>query len=158
LVLKEDFPDTIIITITSNNNYSYSELLGIPTHKPAWLLSFDVKVKNPSSTQRTKIFQITTRHGAHDCVTIYAETNTNQNIDLYVMKEESLVTVMANVQNNTRIHFQQISDVNCDMQIFMNNISQAILQGNPPEESFRMITTSPQNNFNINPITIEDGL
>jgi len=48
--------------------------------------------------------------------------------------------------------------LSCDIDIIIRGIVTASLQGEFDEESFKMISTSPENNFNINPITVEDGL
>jgi len=98
------------------------------------------------------------RDGANDCITVTAQINTNQKINVYVMKDEEIATVMEDMDNNTRIALQQTSDKSCDIDIIIHGTVTASLQGEFDEESFKMISTSPENNFNINPITVEDGL
>jgi len=43
------------------------------------------------------------RDGANDCITVTAQINTNQKINVYVMKDEEIATVMEDMDNNTRI-------------------------------------------------------
>jgi len=64
---------------------------------------------------------------------------------------------MADMENNTRIALQQISEESCGVNVIIKNNVQATVEGCLHQQTFRMITGSAGNDFNINPITI-DGL
>jgi len=63
------------------------------------------------------------------------------------------------MDNNTRLRFEQTRKLNgfSDLTIFVDDTLQAHLSDNSKEESFRMLTTSQENDYNINPITFDDS-
>ena len=93
------------------------------------------------------------RDGEHDCVTIHAQTKANQKLDVYVTKGEDVRSVVKDLDNNTKIELQQTTDIACDVDIMVKESQQASVQGNSRELTFKMLTTSAQSDFNINPIT-----
>jgi len=141
--------------------YPILEFLGHPIHKSSWLLSFQINIKSISPNKRTKIFQITSSDSESDLVTVYARTKTNQKIDVHVFtsSSEKVEIFKKDMDNNTRFRFEQTKKLNnfSDLTIFVNDVLQVHLSDHSIEESFRMLTTSQENDYTINPINFDDS-
>jgi len=93
-------------------------------------------------------------------VAVYAQTKANQKIDVRITGSSNKIEVFKkDMDNNTRLRFEQTRKLNgfSDLTIFVNDTLQAHLSNNSKEESFRMLTTSQENDYNINPITFDDS-
>jgi len=66
---------------------------------------------------------------------------------------------MKDMDNNTKFVLDQKKKRNgfSNLMISVNDILQAYLSDNSKEESFRMLTTSQENYYNINPINFDDS-
>jgi len=66
---------------------------------------------------------------------------------------------MRDMDNNTKFVLDQKKKRNgfSNLMISVNDILQAYLSDNSKEESFRMLTTSQENYYNINPINFDDS-